>query len=179
VTPCERIGKWETSPILREDRALVLEHLWPKEFRSVGICAAAKSLKLHAVPQLTRLVAGFLPRQPSFKPRSAHVGFLVDEVEMERVFFEYFGFPCQFSFYQLLYIHHHVSSGAGTIGKTVADVPNGLSLTRPQETWKKKMSSLFRQRYLPNAAICGLLMLLECVSWLLGHWGKNMANPRT
>jgi hypothetical protein len=29
--------------------------------------------------------------------------------------------------------HHHLSSRAGTIGQTVADVPSGLSLTPPQE----------------------------------------------
>jgi hypothetical protein len=29
-------------------------------------------------------------------------------------------------FRRLLHIHHHVSSGAGTIGQLVADVPSGL-----------------------------------------------------
>jgi hypothetical protein len=32
---------------------------------------------------------------------------------------------------------HHLSSGAGTIGQVVADVPSRLSLTPPQETKKK------------------------------------------
>jgi hypothetical protein len=31
-----------------------------------------------------------------------------------------------------------LSSGAGTIGQSVADLPSGLSLTPPQETKKKK-----------------------------------------
>jgi hypothetical protein len=31
------------------------------------------------------------------------------------VFPEYFGFPYQFSFHRLLHVHHHLSSGAGTI----------------------------------------------------------------
>jgi hypothetical protein len=35
------------------------------------------------------------------------VGFVVDKVELEQVFSEYFGFPCQFSFHQLLRNHHH------------------------------------------------------------------------
>jgi hypothetical protein len=35
-----------------------------------------------------------------------------------------------------LHIHHHLSSGAGTIGQLLADVPSGLSLTPPQETKK-------------------------------------------
>jgi hypothetical protein len=43
---------------------------------------------------------------------------------------------CQFSFYRLLHTHH-LSSGAGTVGKIVADVPSGLSLTLPQENKKK------------------------------------------
>jgi hypothetical protein len=56
--------------------------------------------------------------------------FVVDKVALGQVFTEYFGFPCQFSFH----IHHHLSSGAGTIGQLVADVPSVLSLTPPQET---------------------------------------------
>jgi hypothetical protein len=37
-------------------------------------------------------------------------------VALGQVFYEYFGFPCQSSFHQLLH-NHHRSSGAGTIGK--------------------------------------------------------------
>jgi hypothetical protein len=59
------------------------------------------------------------------------VGFVVDKVALEQVFSEYFGFPCQFSFHQLLHTHH-LLSGAGTIVQLVADVPSGLSLTPPQ-----------------------------------------------
>jgi hypothetical protein len=66
------------------------------------------------------------------------VGFVVDKVTLGQVFSEYFGFPCQFSFHLVLHIHHHLSSGAGTIGQLVADVASGLSLTPPQETKKKK-----------------------------------------
>jgi hypothetical protein len=62
------------------------------------------------------------------------VGFLVDAVALGQVYLEYFGFPCQFLFHRLLHIHDHLSSGAGTIGQLVADVPSGLSLTPPQET---------------------------------------------
>jgi hypothetical protein len=53
-------------------------------------------------------------------------------VALGQVFSEYFGSPCQFSFHRLLHIHHHLASGAGTIGQLVADVPSGLSLT-PQQ----------------------------------------------
>jgi hypothetical protein len=57
------------------------------------------------------------------------VGFVVDKVALEQVFSEYFGFPCQFSFHRLLHVQH-LSSGAGTVGQLVADVPNGLSLKK-------------------------------------------------
>jgi hypothetical protein len=83
--------------------------------------------------QLRRLIAGFPPWQPGFDPRSGYVGFMVDKVALGQVLFEYFGFPCRFLFRRLLHTHHHLSSGAGTIGQIVADVPSGLSPTPPQE----------------------------------------------
>jgi hypothetical protein len=55
-------------------------------------------------------------------------------VALEQVLSWYFGFPCQFSFHRMLHTHHHLSSGAGTTGQLVAEVPSGLSLTPPQET---------------------------------------------
>jgi hypothetical protein len=64
--------------------------------------------------------------------------FVVGKVALGQVFPEYVRFPCQFSFHRLLHIHHHLSSGAGTIGQLVADVSSGLSLTLPQETKKKR-----------------------------------------
>jgi hypothetical protein len=81
------------------------------------------------VPKLRLLVAGFPPRRPGFEPRSGHVGFVVDKVALGQVFSEYFGFVCQFSFHRLLHTYHHLSSEAGTVGETVADMPSG-----PQET---------------------------------------------
>jgi hypothetical protein len=36
---------------------------------------------------------------------------------------EYFCLPRQFSFHRLSYTYHYPSSGAGTIGQIVADVP--------------------------------------------------------
>jgi hypothetical protein len=62
------------------------------------------------------------------------VGFVVDEVDLRRVFSEYLGLPCQFSFHRLLHIF--ISAGAGTIGPLLADVPIGLSFT-PQHAVKK------------------------------------------
>jgi hypothetical protein len=62
-------------------------------------------------------------------------------VALRQVFSEYFGFPCQFSFHQLLHTHH-LPSGAGTAGQIVADVPSGLSLAPPQDTKKRKKNLL-------------------------------------
>jgi hypothetical protein len=77
------------------------------------------------------------PWRSRLEPGSGHVGFVVDKVALGQVISEYFGFPCQFSFHRMLHIHHHLSSGAGTIGQLVADVPSGLSLIPPEETKKK------------------------------------------
>jgi hypothetical protein len=66
------------------------------------------------------------------------VGFVRDKVALGNVFSEYFSFPCQFSFHWLL-LTHHISSGAGTIGKLVADVPSGLSLTSPPPPQKTNL----------------------------------------
>jgi hypothetical protein len=66
------------------------------------------------------------------------MGFVVDSVALGQISFEYFGFPCQFSFRQMLHIH--LPPRAGTVGQLVADVSSGLSLTPPQETKKKKKS---------------------------------------
>jgi hypothetical protein len=70
------------------------------------------------------------------------VGFVVGKVALGQVFSEYFGLPCQFSFHRLL--HTHLSSGAGTIGQLVADIPSGLSLTPPQETKKESKLKLLK-----------------------------------
>jgi hypothetical protein len=69
----------------------------------------------------------------------------VDKVALGQAFSEYFGFPCRFSFHRLLHIHQHLSSGTGTIGQLVADVPSGLSFTPPQETKKRKCLAWWRR----------------------------------
>jgi hypothetical protein len=66
------------------------------------------------------------------------VGLVVDNVTLGHVFSEYFGFPFQFSFHRLLQAHQ-LSSGAGTVGQTVADIISGLGLTAAQETKKKNL----------------------------------------
>jgi hypothetical protein len=49
---------------------------------------------------------------------------MADKVALRYVSSKYFGFPCQFSFHQML--HTHVSFRAGTTGQFVADIPSGL-----------------------------------------------------
>jgi hypothetical protein len=43
--------------------------------------------------------------------------FVVDKVPLGQAFSEYFGFPCQSSFHQLLHNDPHLSSGVCTIGQ--------------------------------------------------------------
>jgi hypothetical protein len=64
------------------------------------------------------------------------VGFVVDKVALGQVFSEYFGFPCQSSFHQLLHNHPHLSSRAGTIGQKWPQY-KGISST-PLAIRKKK-----------------------------------------
>jgi hypothetical protein len=52
-----------------------------------------------------RLVVRFPSRRSGLDPMSGYVGFVVDKVELVWLFSEYFSFPCQFSFHQLLHIH--------------------------------------------------------------------------
>jgi hypothetical protein len=82
---------------------------------------------------IAQVVSRWLPIAVTRIQRSVQAGFVVNKVALGQVFSEYFGFPCQFSFHRLFHIHHHhLSSGAGTIGQRVADVPSGLSLTALQ-----------------------------------------------
>jgi hypothetical protein len=86
---------------------------------------------------IAQAVSRWLPT--GFDPGSGQVGFVVDKVALERVFSEYFGFPCQSSFHQIL--HHHNQPGQATIGQSVAAVPNGPSWTPPRTKRIKKKST--------------------------------------
>jgi hypothetical protein len=87
------------------------------------------------MPYLRQLVARFLLRQPGFDPRSGYERSVVDKVALE-VFSEYFGFPFQFSFHQLLHTHNHLSSSASTIGQIVVNVQVDSVSHHPQEIKK-------------------------------------------
>jgi hypothetical protein len=81
---------------------------------------AGSNVKCLLMAMLRQLVAGFPLWWPRFDPRSSHVGFAVDKVALGQDSCEYYSFPCQFSFHQML--HTHLSSGAGTVGRLVMDV---------------------------------------------------------
>jgi hypothetical protein len=49
------------------------------------------------------------------------------------------------------------------------------TLSYPSSRNLKKRKFRVDKTCLPYAAVCGLLMLLECVSCLLGHQGKSLA----
>jgi hypothetical protein len=73
------------------------------------------------------------------------ISFVVETVSLGRVFSEYFGFPCQSSFHQILHYYNH--PGQATIGQSVAAVPSGPSWT-PRPTKRIKTTgkySEFRQ----------------------------------
>jgi hypothetical protein len=73
-----------------------------------------KILNCHIISRYFYVVMYYRTR---FKTGPRHVGFVVDKVVLGQVFSEYFGFPCQSSFHQYFHNHHHLSSGAGTIGQ--------------------------------------------------------------
>jgi hypothetical protein len=84
-----------------------------------------------------------VPWRHGFDPRSGQVGFVVDKVALGRVFSEYFGFPCQSSFHQILQHHNH--PGTATIGQSVTAVPSGPSWTPPPTKRIKKKTLKVKQ----------------------------------
>jgi hypothetical protein len=72
------------------------------------VCNTHKSKSRNlAAPYLKRLVAGFPTRRPGFELGSGQIGFVVDKVALGQVFSEYFGFPFQSLFHQILHHHNH------------------------------------------------------------------------
>jgi hypothetical protein len=63
------------------------------------------SLKDRAI---TQAVGRWLPTAAArIRVRVLQVEFVVDKVALGQVFSEYFGFPCESSFHQILLHHHH------------------------------------------------------------------------
>jgi hypothetical protein len=79
----------------------------------------------HAVTQAVSLR---LPTAAA-RARATYCGICAERSGIGQVFSEYFDFPCQSLFHQMLHNHRHLLSGAGTIGQIVAAVPSGLNLT--------------------------------------------------
>jgi hypothetical protein len=69
------------------------------------------------------------------------VGFVVDKVALGQVFSEYFGFPCQFLFHQMVHIHRLLFA-AGTMGQLVTDVTSELCHRTPRKKKEKKTTFL-------------------------------------
>jgi hypothetical protein len=69
------------------------------------------------------------------------VGFVVDKMALGQIFSEYFGFPCQSSFHQLLHNNpHHNPHHLGLYNRPeVAAVPGDVSPT-PLKKKKKKLT---------------------------------------
>jgi hypothetical protein len=56
---------------------------------------------------MAQAVSRWLPTtEARVRARLGHMGFVVDRVALGQVFSEYFGFPCQLSFRQILHPHN-------------------------------------------------------------------------
>jgi hypothetical protein len=73
------------------------------------------------------------PWRPGFQPSSGHVEFEVDKAELGQVL-SILRFPVPIIPPNA---PHSSSSGVGTVGQIVTDVPNGLILTPPKDTKKQ------------------------------------------
>jgi hypothetical protein len=81
-------------------------------------------------PKISRAIVQRVTRQPGFKPRPSHVGFVVDKAELGHGFFLLLRFLLPIP----ILPSASLSYRDGTLGQIVADV--GFSLTPPHETKK-------------------------------------------
>jgi hypothetical protein len=76
-----------------------------------------------AMLYLRRSAVGFPPWRPGFDLNSRHVGYVMEEMALGRDLPEYFGFFCQFSFYQLQCPHNiytlHTRKATGILQKYI------------------------------------------------------------
>jgi hypothetical protein len=69
---------------------------------------SAESLMVGIRRTIVQVVNRWLPTAAArVRTRTQHVGFVVDKVAQQQVFSEYFDFPCQSSFHQILLHHNH------------------------------------------------------------------------
>jgi hypothetical protein len=79
---------------------------------------------------IAQAVSRWLPTAAArVRARVWSCGICGGQVSLGQVFSQYFGFPWQSSFHQLLHNHPRLSSGACTIGQKWPSVPSGLSPT--------------------------------------------------
>jgi hypothetical protein len=97
------LSPWGRSPVVLH---------WIRQPSAVTVSSKHKVANLHKEKGPRHSSGG-----PGSIAGSGQVEFVVDKVALGQVFSEYFGFPCQFSFHQLLHTHHHLLAGAGTIGQ--------------------------------------------------------------
>jgi hypothetical protein len=81
------------------------------------------------------------------------------------------------SFHRLLHTRHHASSGAGTIGRMVAAVPSGLSLTQPEQTGTTA-SSKERLKYATQTAQLRSAVSSQDMGKRLKSWTKTVTCTR-
>jgi hypothetical protein len=79
-------------------------------------------LYLHSGRAVSQAVIRWLPTAAA-----RHVGFVADKAALEKIFSEYFCFPCQSSFHQFL--HHHNHPGLAQQAYLVTVVPSGPNWT--------------------------------------------------
>jgi hypothetical protein len=81
------------------------------------------------------------------------------KVALEQVFSEYFGFPCQSLFRQFLHSHHHLSSGAGTIGQYWPQYQETQSRpTKNNKKLKKKIMNILKRTGLCSWWVSGFFL---------------------
>jgi hypothetical protein len=78
-----------------------------------------------AMLQLRQLDPSFSLWRPRINPRSLHVQFMCIKWQLGQIFFKYFSFPIQFSFYQVL----HFSSYHKELVQWATDDPSTKDLS--------------------------------------------------
>jgi hypothetical protein len=104
----------------------------------------------------------------------SHVGFVEEKVTLGQVFSGCFGYPCQFSFHQLLHNRSQLSSGADNKRPVVGAVPSGLSLTPLRIIIIKSLTFILTS---PNSTeqreVSLKLKVTQLLSTLLGCYGTR------
>jgi hypothetical protein len=108
------------------------------------------------------------------------VGFVVDKLALGQVFSEYFGFPCQPSFHQLLH-NHHLPSGAGTIGQQWPTYQVDSASPHPEKLKKKERKKRnyvcsTQHEFHSNPYSCSFLYIFLKVSFFRANWHSRQEN---